>query len=134
MVSVVFHCHHFFLPFFTLNSFVISSCLFTSILSIMYAFHQEQHFYALHMAQEEMLKAAREKSWVMTSSNEAGFVKLPNERILYTSPPRTSLQISATTTSTGAEPYSAKSDAGVVYISNQRVGASLLSRIFEAIY
>ncbi|KAK6606913.1 ww-domain ligand protein [Botrytis cinerea] len=51
----------------------------------MYAFHQEQHLYALHMAQEEMLKSTREKSWVMTS-NEAGFVKLPNERILYTSP------------------------------------------------
>ncbi|TGO50575.1 hypothetical protein BCON_0180g00010 [Botryotinia convoluta] len=86
----------------------------------MYAFHQEQHLYALHMAQEEMLKSTREKSWVMTS-NEAGFVKLPNERILYTSPPRTSLQISTTTTPSGAEPYSAKSDAGVVYISNQRI-------------
>ncbi|TGO69098.1 hypothetical protein BOTNAR_0015g00100 [Botryotinia narcissicola] len=73
----------------------------------MYAFHQEQHLYALHMAQEEMLKSTREKSWVMTS-NEAGFVKLPNERILYTSPPRTALQISTTITPPGAEPYSAK--------------------------
>ncbi|KAB8299849.1 hypothetical protein EYC80_000095 [Monilinia laxa] len=59
-------------------------------------------------------------NWVMTS-NEAGFVKLPNERILYSSPPRTSLQISTTTTSTGVEPYSAKSEAGIVYITNQRI-------------
>ncbi|ESZ99377.1 hypothetical protein SBOR_0247 [Sclerotinia borealis F-4128] len=86
----------------------------------MYAFHQEQHLFALHMAQEAMLKSAREKSWVMTS-NEAGFVKLPNERILYTSPPRTSLQISTTTTPAGAEPYAARSESGVVYISNQRI-------------
>lgn len=99
----------------------------------MYAFHQEQHLYALHMAQEAMLKSARDKSWVMTS-NEAGFVKLPNERILYTSPPRTSLQISTTTTPAGAEPYAAKSDAGVVFISNQRVGASFLPRVFGTIY
>ncbi|KAJ8064458.1 hypothetical protein OCU04_006796 [Sclerotinia nivalis] len=86
----------------------------------MYAFHQEQHLYALQMAQEAMLKSTREKSWVMTS-NEAGFVKLPNERILYASPPRTSLQISTTTTPAGAEPYAAKSDSGIVYISNQRI-------------
>lgn len=99
----------------------------------MYAFHQEQHLYALHMAQEAMLKSAREKSWVMTS-NEAGFVKLPNERILYTSPPRTSLQISTTTIPAGAEPYATKSDVGVVYITNQRVGAMLFSRTFEPIY
>jgi hypothetical protein len=84
------------------------------------------------MAQEAMLKSAREKSWVMTSSNETGFVKLPNERILYASPPRTSLQISTPTTSAGAEPYAAKCDAGVVYISNQRVGA-IFTRIFGTI-
>lgn len=69
-----------------------------------------------------MLKAARAraKSWVMTSPNEA-FVKLPNERILYTSPPRTSLEISTPNSFPGAQPFAAKSDGGVVYITNQRV-------------
>lgn len=57
----------------------------------------------------------------MTSPNEAGFVKLPNERILFTSPPRTHLQISTPNTYPGTEPFSAKSDAGVVYITNQRI-------------
>ncbi|KAE9370392.1 hypothetical protein N431DRAFT_33206 [Stipitochalara longipes BDJ] len=60
-------------------------------------------------------------NWVMTSPNETGFVKLPNERILYTSPPRTHLQISTPNTYPGAEPFSAKSEAGVVYITNQRI-------------
>jgi len=87
----------------------------------MYAFHQEQHLYTLHMAQEAMLKSAREKSWVMTSPNDTGFVKLPNERILYTSPPRISLQISTPTATAGIEPYAAKCDAGVVFVTNQRV-------------
>lgn len=57
----------------------------------------------------------------MTSPNEAGFVKLPNERILFTSPPRTSIQISTPDQSPGHEPFSAKSDAGVAYITNQRI-------------
>lgn len=86
----------------------------------MYQFHQEQHSYALQLAQDNVLKQAR-GSWVMTSPNETGFVKLPNERILYTSPPRTSLQISTPNTFPGAQPFSAKSDAGVVYLTNQRV-------------
>lgn len=57
----------------------------------------------------------------MTSPNETGFVKLPNERILFTSPPRTSLQITTPNTYPGTEPFAAKSDAGVVYITNQRI-------------
>lgn len=85
----------------------------------MYGFHQEQHFYALQLAQEKKLKS--NDSWVMTSPNETGFVKLPNERILFTSPPRTSLQITTPNTYPGTEPFSAKSDAGVVFITNQRV-------------
>lgn len=88
----------------------------------MYQFHQEQHCYALKLAQEEVLKDTR-KSWVMTSPNEQGFVKLPNERILYTSPPRVSLQLSPPIAS--AEPYSVKSDTGVAYITNQRVSNHL---------
>jgi len=57
----------------------------------------------------------------MTSPGGEGFVKLPNERILYTSPPRTSLHISTPNNFPGAQPFAAKSDAGVVYITNQRI-------------
>lgn len=86
----------------------------------MYQFHQEQHFHALKLAQQDVLKQSY--SWVMTSPNEEAFVKLPNERILYTSPPRVSLQLSPPTSIAGADPFSVKSDAGVVYITTQRVG------------
>jgi len=65
----------------------------------------------------------------MTSPNETAFVKLPNERILYTSPPRTHLQISTPNTYPGTEPFSAKSEAGIVYITNQRVRKA--SRVHE---
>jgi hypothetical protein len=71
------------------------------------------------LAQQQGLKSS--DSWVMTSPHEEGFVKLPNERILFTSAPRTSLQISTPNTYPGTEPFSAKSDAGVAYITNQRV-------------
>lgn len=60
-------------------------------------------------------------NWVMTAPNEPGFIKLPNERILYTSPPRASLQLSPPNTVPGVEPWSAKSESGVAYITNQRI-------------
>ncbi|KAF4633448.1 hypothetical protein G7Y89_g4673 [Cudoniella acicularis] len=85
----------------------------------MYQFHQEQHFYALQAAQEEKLKAS--KSWVMTTPGSDGFIKLPNETLLFTSPPRTSLQLSTPNTYPGSQPYSAKSDGGVAYMTNQRI-------------
>jgi len=83
----------------------------------MYQFHQEQHSYALRLAQEKLKSA----SWVMTANGADGFIKLPKELILYTSPPRTSLQLSSLNTFPGAQPFTSKSDAGVVYITNQRV-------------
>jgi len=93
----------------------------------MYQFHQEQTFYALKLAEQEELRTT--PSWVMTSPNEQGFVKLPNELLLFTSPPRTSLEISTPNNYPGAEPFSSKSDGGVVYITNQRVRkASSLSK------
>lgn len=92
----------------------------------MYQLHQEQHALSLRLAQESMLKEAR-KSWVMTSPNEA-FVKLPNERVLYTSPPRTSLDISTPNKFPGTQPYSAKSESGVVYLTNQRVNSYIARR------
>jgi hypothetical protein len=57
----------------------------------------------------------------MIPPNQEGFIKLPNERILYTSPPRTSLSLSPMSTSPGHQPWSVKSDGGKVYITNQRV-------------
>lgn len=89
----------------------------------MYQFHQELHSYTLRAAEESMLKSARAraKSWVMTSSSEEPFVKLPNERVLYVSPTRTSLSLSSTNTFPGTQPWSVKSDSGIVYITNQRV-------------
>jgi len=57
----------------------------------------------------------------MTAPNEAGFVKLPNERILFTSPPRTQLQISTPNTFPAAQPLFIKSDAGIAYITTQRI-------------
>jgi hypothetical protein len=94
----------------------------------MYQFHQEQHSFALH-AQERELKS--HQSWVMTTPNTEGFVNLPNERTLFKSPQRVSLQVSTPNTFPGTQPLSIKSDAGVVYITNQRVcEASHLLQLF----
>lgn len=57
----------------------------------------------------------------MTTPGQGGFIKLPNERTLFTSQPRTSLQISTPSTFPGSQPFSVKSDDGVVYITNQRL-------------
>lgn len=46
------------------------------------------------------------------------FVKLPHEKILYTSPPRTSLELAS---ANPEKKYSVKSDGGVAYVTNQRV-------------
>ena len=90
----------------------------------MYQFHQEQHSYAMQLAQDQKLKKS---SWVMTTPNAESFIKLPNERILHTSPTRTHLQISTPNTYPGAQPFSAKSDSGVVYITNQRVSGKVFN-------
>ncbi|KAG9229335.1 hypothetical protein BJ875DRAFT_200972 [Amylocarpus encephaloides] len=84
----------------------------------MYQFHQDQTTYTLLAAQTKKLKT---KSWVMTQPGSEGFIKLPNEQILYTSPPRISIQLSSPNTYPAAQPYSAKSESGVVYITNQRI-------------
>lgn len=86
----------------------------------MYQFHQEQHFYTLQQ-EEEKLKQKR-SSWVMTTPEQEGFVKLPHERILHKSPPRTSLDITSSKNPyPGAQPFTAKSEGGIVYVTNQRV-------------
>jgi len=70
-----------------------------------------------------MLKSVRDraKSWVMVSPTQEGFVKLPNEKVLYTSPPRTTLALSTPNSFPGAQPWSVKSDGGIVYVTNQRI-------------
>jgi len=83
----------------------------------MYQFHQDQTTYTI-LAAEKKLKS---RSWVMTTPGAEGFIKLPNEQILYTSPPRTSIQLSTPNTYPAANPYSAKCDSGTVYVTNQRI-------------
>ncbi|CAG8972947.1 hypothetical protein HYALB_00001367 [Hymenoscyphus albidus] len=83
----------------------------------MYQFHQEQYSYTI-LAEKTKLKP---RSWVMTTPGSEGFLKLPNETFLYTSPPRTSIQLSTPNTFPAAQPYSAKCDSGIVYITNQRI-------------
>lgn len=87
----------------------------------MYHFHQELHAGALHSTEARLTGSSSSQSWVMTSPGDGGFIKLPNERTLFTSPPRTSLQISTPNTFPGAQPFSAKSEAGIVHITNQRL-------------
>jgi len=58
---------------------------------------------------------------VMTANGADGFIKLPNEQILFTSPSRTSLHVSSPNSFPAAQPFACKSDSGVVYITNQRI-------------
>ncbi|SZF00747.1 unnamed protein product [Blumeria hordei] len=60
-------------------------------------------------------------NWVMTTPQDPGFIRLPNEHILYKSPSRTSIDISSTTEIPSAQPFSIKCDSGTVYITNQRL-------------
>ncbi|KAL6232566.1 hypothetical protein BDW75DRAFT_18322 [Aspergillus navahoensis] len=50
-----------------------------------------------------------------------GFVHLPNERLLYTSPPRTSFALQPPPSYTGKDKLSLQSSAGQIYLTNQRV-------------
>ncbi|KAH0537242.1 hypothetical protein FGG08_005944 [Glutinoglossum americanum] len=69
-----------------------------------------------------MLKKQREvpNSWVMLSDTE-GFVRLPGERVLYTSPPRTTLSLQTPSTYPGVQPLSISSGAGSAHLTNQRI-------------
>ncbi|GFG27072.1 UPF0664 stress-induced protein C29B12.11c [Aspergillus udagawae] len=59
-------------------------------------------------------------NWVMLHDRE-GFVKLPNEQFIYTSPPRTSLSLQPLSSYTGSDSISLQSGAGQIYLTNQRV-------------
>ncbi|OJD25399.1 hypothetical protein ACJ73_03235 [Blastomyces percursus] len=67
-----------------------------------------------------MLSRLRPSSWVMLHDTEE-FVRLPNECIMYTSPPRTSLMLQSGNPRPGNEPLSIQSSTGRVYLTNQRV-------------
>ncbi|OJD10708.1 hypothetical protein AJ78_08354 [Emergomyces pasteurianus Ep9510] len=69
---------------------------------------------------KRMLSRLRPSSWVMLHENE-GFVRLPNERIMYTSPARTSLSLQSGNTRSENEPLSIQSSTGCAYLTNQRV-------------
>ncbi|KLJ11021.1 hypothetical protein EMPG_13691 [Blastomyces silverae] len=71
-------------------------------------------------SKKTMLSRLRPSSWVMLHETE-GFVRLPNERIMYTSPPRTSLTLQSGRPRPGNEPLSIQSSTGRVYLTNQRV-------------
>ncbi|RAO65737.1 uncharacterized protein BHQ10_001749 [Talaromyces amestolkiae] len=56
----------------------------------------------------------------MLSSKE-GFVRLPNEHIIYTSPPRTALSLKPPSAWQGKENFSISSSSGRLYLTNQRI-------------
>ncbi|KAL4999704.1 hypothetical protein BDV10DRAFT_164150 [Aspergillus recurvatus] len=59
-------------------------------------------------------------NWVMLDERR-GFVHLPNERLLYTSPPRTSFALQPPPSYSGNDKLSLQSSAGQIYLTNQRV-------------
>ncbi|KAJ5532521.1 hypothetical protein N7513_001127 [Penicillium frequentans] len=59
-------------------------------------------------------------NWVMLHDQE-GFVRLPNERLIYTSPPRTTLALTPPSGYKGPEALSFQSSAGCIYLTNQRI-------------
>ncbi|KAI9682691.1 MAG: hypothetical protein M1829_006678 [Trizodia sp. TS-e1964] len=76
-------------------------------------------------SEEDMLKRLRlrgsSNSWVMLSETE-GFIHLPGERIIYTSPPRTSLSLQTSPTTYPADqPIAISSNTGCVHLTNQRI-------------
>lgn len=64
------------------------------------------------------------RSWVMLHDQE-GFVRLPNEQSIYTSPPRTSLSLQPLGSYKGNDSISLQSSAGQIYLTNQRVRLSI---------
>ncbi|KAJ5086577.1 hypothetical protein NUU61_007884 [Penicillium alfredii] len=59
-------------------------------------------------------------NWVMLHDQD-GFVRLPNERLIYSSPPRTSFSLTPPSAYKGKEKLSLQSGAGCIHITNQRV-------------
>lgn len=53
--------------------------------------------------------------------DQDGFVRLPNERLIYSSPPRTSVSLTPPSGYKYAEKLSIQSSAGCIHLTNQRV-------------
>jgi len=53
--------------------------------------------------------------------DQEGFVRLPNERLVYSSPPRTSMSLTPPSGYKGGESLSVQSSAGCIHLTNQRV-------------
>lgn len=53
--------------------------------------------------------------------DQEGFVRLPNERLIYTSPPRTTLALTPPSGYKGPEALSFQSSAGCIHLTNQRI-------------
>lgn len=60
------------------------------------------------------------QSWVMIDPKQ-GFVRLPGEKHIFSSPPRTGFSIATPRAYPGNNPLSIQSNAGIVYLTNQRV-------------
>lgn len=54
-------------------------------------------------------------------NDQEGFVRLPNERLIYSSPPRTSLALTPLPNYKGPEKLSLQSSTGCIHLTNQRV-------------
>ncbi|PGH10613.1 hypothetical protein AJ80_07464 [Polytolypa hystricis UAMH7299] len=67
-----------------------------------------------------LLNRLRPHSWVMLDE-ATGFVRLPQEKILYTSPPRTTLSLQSLNTRAGDDTLSIQSSSGCVHLTNQRI-------------
>ena len=65
-----------------------------------------------------------EDSWVMLT-RDGKIVPIPNEKILYTSRTRVSLELSTPKELRVDEPFGIKSSDGFVYITNERVSLSV---------
>ncbi|KAI9933014.1 hypothetical protein ASPWEDRAFT_145445 [Aspergillus wentii DTO 134E9] len=59
-------------------------------------------------------------NWVMLHERDA-FVRLPNEQLIYTSPPRTSFSLQPLSSYKGNESLSVQCSAGQIHLTNQRV-------------
>lgn len=66
----------------------------------------------------------------MLDSNQR-FVPLPQERILYTSPSRTTLSLQTPNSYPGKEPLAINSSSGKTYVTNQRVGEPQLLSLWQ---
>ncbi|KMP01533.1 hypothetical protein DIZ76_011107 [Coccidioides immitis] len=67
-----------------------------------------------------ILSRLHPNSWVMLHETD-GFVRLPNERLIYTSPLRTTISLQALNPRPGDESLSLQSSNGRVHLTNQRI-------------